>query len=75
MNSGIQDFTVLITEKERVDITHLGELVFKVKIGVIPNKNFHINEYNDLYDLNISVLRSLKINKRFSNDHKLKKEL
>ncbi len=74
LEAGRQDCTMLITEKERAKITHLGELVFDMPFGVIPAKERNLVKYEDLYGLKISVLRSLNISERFTNDRDLQKE-
>ncbi|MFT5519803.1 MAG: polar amino acid transport system substrate-binding protein [Enterobacterales bacterium] len=69
-----QDCTILISEKERSEIATLGELVFNIPLGVVARKGIDLDKYEDLYGLTISVLRSLKITDRFTNDSNLKKE-
>lgn len=74
LETGRQDCAILITEKDRGEITDLGALVFNMPLGVIPNQESTLTDYNDLYGLTISVLRSLDISPKFNNDDKLKKE-
>jgi polar amino acid transport system substrate-binding protein len=74
LETGRQDCTMLITEKKRGEITNLGELVFNIPMGVIPNKNTTLTRYEDLSGLTISVLRSLNITDKFTQDNELKKE-
>ena len=74
LESGRQDCTILIKEKEREKISNVGELAFHIPMGVIAINGLQLENYNDLYDLNISVLRSLNITDKFTEDDKLKKE-
>lgn len=74
LEAGRQDCTMLIREKERDEITDLGELVFYHPIGVVPHKSLQLKNYEELYDLKISVLRALNVTERFSNDNMLQKE-
>jgi polar amino acid transport system substrate-binding protein len=74
LETGRQDCTMLITEKERGEITDLGELAFNIPMGVIPIKDTKLTSYDDLNGLTISVLRSLNITDRFTQDDELKKE-
>jgi polar amino acid transport system substrate-binding protein len=75
LEAGRQDCTMLIRQPERDAITIHGELIFYHPMGVIPKKGIKLSTYDDLYHLRISVLRALKITKRFSLDNKLNKEL
>ena len=70
---GRQDCTMLVTEEDRSAITTLGELVFNMPLGVIPHKNISLKTYEDLYGIDISVLRGSGISKRFKQDDKLQK--
>jgi polar amino acid transport system substrate-binding protein len=74
LESGRQDCTMLIFEKERAEVTDLGELIFNMPMGVIAKKGIELRNYEDLYGLTISVLRSLDITDKFTNDKKIKKE-
>ena len=74
LETGRQDCTILISEKNRSHIANIGELVFNIPMGVIARKNLSISDYQDLYKLKISVLRSLVITDEFAQDEKLNKE-
>lgn len=74
LESGRQDCTILISENNRQKITHLGELVFNIPMGVISSKKFKLNEYSDLHKIKISVLRSLDITEQFTSDERIAKE-
>jgi polar amino acid transport system substrate-binding protein len=74
LESGRQDCTMLIAEKEREKVADLGELVFYMPMGIIAIKNSRLDSYDDLYKLKISVLRSLNITDQFTEDNDLKKE-
>ena len=71
---GRQDCTILIKEKKREEVATLGELAFHIPMGVIAIKSIQLENYNDLYKLDISVLRSLNIIDKFTEDKNLKKE-
>jgi len=74
LEMGRQDCTMLIKEPERDKTIILGELIFNHPMGVIASKNISLTQYNDLYGIRISVLRSLFITDQFNNDNKLSKE-
>lgn len=73
LETGRQDCTMLITQKDRNEVITLGELVVNLPIGVIADKNIQLNGYEDLYGMKISLLRGASISERFNKDKRLSK--
>jgi polar amino acid transport system substrate-binding protein len=69
-----QDCTLVILQKKREDIIVLGEVLFNHSMGVIANKNFRLDKYEDLYKLTISVHEVLSLEGQFMDDKKLNME-
>ncbi len=72
LEAGSQDCTILIPRDERI-VTH-GELVSYHPMGVIAHHRVALEDYDDLYDLRISLLRGSTITPQFDADARLRKE-
>ncbi|HEY7884128.1 MAG TPA: hypothetical protein VIC08_04180, partial [Cellvibrionaceae bacterium] len=72
LDSGEHDCTILIPLDDTI-ITK-GELVAYHDMGVIPHRDIVLSDYEQLYDMNISLLRGSAIMERFDNDQALQKE-
>src|SRR5690606_19144310 len=72
LDSGDHDCTILIPLDETA--VAKGELVAYHDMGVIPHRDIVLSHYEQLYDLNISLLRGSAIMERFDNDDALHKE-
>ena len=73
LEAGRQDCTMLISQKDRSKVVVVGELVVNLPVGVIASKELELNDYNDLYEMKVSLLRGASISKRFNSDTELKK--
>lgn len=72
LETGNHDCTVLIPRD--TDTVVRGEAVFAHPIGVIPRHNVTLNEYEDLHELSISLLRGSTVAPRFDADETLRLE-
>lgn len=69
-----QDCTMLIRDKEREENSIKGELIFNHPMGVVARKSLILEQYEDLYEIKISLLRGSAISERFDSDDNLKKD-
>jgi polar amino acid transport system substrate-binding protein len=74
LGAGRQDCTMVILQEERKDMVVLGETLFDHSMGVIAKKGVRLNQYEDLYDLTISVHEVLSVEGQFMDDKRLNKE-
>ncbi|MFT5519801.1 MAG: polar amino acid transport system substrate-binding protein [Enterobacterales bacterium] len=75
LQSGRQDCTMIISGKERAEITVLGEKVFDLPMGVVAKKSLPLHTYEDLYSMTISVGKVLMEEGKFMSDKRLNKQL
>lgn len=71
LESGGHDCTVLIPLSEAV-VRH-GEVVSHHDMGIVPHRDIPVRRYEQLRDLDISLLRGSAITERFDNDDSLHK--
>lgn len=72
LEAGTHDCTILVPLAEEVVIS--GDVVSFHPIGFIARKGIFIKQYDDIKNLQLSVIRGAAINPEFDNDETLQKE-
>ncbi len=71
LESGGHDCTILIPLSE--EVVRLGEVVSHHDMGIVPHRDVNLTDYEQLQDLNISLLRGSAITDQFDSDESLDK--
>jgi len=75
LEHGVTDFSLMAWGEARARYAERGSCLVPLSFGVRARKNFHISDYEALYNIRIGTPRGLKVDPRFDADTVMNKQM